>query len=125
MRHLFLPRPSLMSYESVNTEKNSSGLYNFNHAGFQPWYVAPSFLNTWNLRSIILRALGARKPGSRGDRYKPAGYDLMTIGPATHEGKGHDEMLATIEYMKARGAGECPFANVKHRNANTGQNIPS
>lgn len=62
-----------------------------------------------------MRAFGARKPGSNGDKYKPAGYDLKTIGPVPQEGRGVEEMRATVEFMKGRGAGECPFAGMKQR----------
>jgi hypothetical protein len=58
---------------------------------------------------------GARKPGSKADRYKPTGYDLKTIGPPPQEGKGLEEMRATAEFMKSRGAGECPFSGMRQR----------
>ncbi|RYP52794.1 hypothetical protein DL768_002117 [Monosporascus sp. mg162] len=115
LRHFSLPRPEFLAYSSVSSTPNAEGLYNFSHAGFQPWYIQPSFWAIWSPGSVLLRALGARKPGSNGDRYKPKGYDLKTIGPAPQEGKGVKEMEATVEFMKSRGKGECPFAAVKQR----------
>lgn len=55
--------------------------------------------------------LGARAPGTGGDKYYPQGYDLMTIGPKPQEGKGLEEMRATVEFLKARGSAGCPFSN--------------
>ncbi|RYP77015.1 hypothetical protein DL769_003500 [Monosporascus sp. CRB-8-3] len=115
LRHFSLPRPEFLAYRAVSPTPNAEGLYNFSHAGFQPWYIQPSFWAIWSPGSLLLRAMGARKPGSGGDRYKPKGYDLTTIGPAPQEGKGIKEMGATIEFMKSRGAGECPFAVVKQK----------
>ncbi|RYP93702.1 hypothetical protein DL770_000233 [Monosporascus sp. CRB-9-2] len=115
LRHFSLPRPEFLAYSAVSSTPNSEGLYNFNHAGFQPWYIQPGFWTIWSPGSVLLRALGARKPGSNGDRYKPKGYDLKTIGPAPQEGKGLKEMEAMVEFMKNRGVGECPFAVVKQK----------
>ncbi|KAH7353175.1 hypothetical protein BKA66DRAFT_475816 [Pyrenochaeta sp. MPI-SDFR-AT-0127] len=114
LRHLALPRPESLAYRSVASTPNTEGLYNFGHGGFQPWYIQPNFWSTWAPRALILRMLGARKPGSKGDRYKPAGYDLKTIGPPPQEGKGFEEMRGFVEAMKSRGANVCAFG-MKHR----------
>ena len=115
LRHLSLPRPQAFAVEIVAAQKNAHGLYNFDHFGFQPWYKAGTLWSTWKPTSLLLQALGARKPGSQGDRFKPQGYSLSTIGPAPQEGKGLDEMRTTVEFMKSRGAAECPFAGMKQR----------
>lgn len=115
LRYLALPRPEFFAYQSVASTPNAEGLYNFSHGGFQPWYVQPGFLSIWSPSAVLLRMFGARKPGSEGDRYKPTGYDLKTIGPPPQEGKGLEEMRATVEFMMGRGAGECPFAGMKRR----------
>ncbi|KAH7119973.1 hypothetical protein B0J11DRAFT_552007 [Dendryphion nanum] len=115
LRYLALPRPECFAYESVSAEPNGDGLYNFGHGGFQPWYVAPSFRTIWSPGAVLLRIFGARKPGSKGGRYKPTGYDLMTIGPVPQEGKGLEEMKAAIEVMKSRSTDECPFGDIKMR----------
>jgi hypothetical protein len=52
-------------------------------------------------------------PGSKGDRYYPQGYDLMTIGPEPQKGKGIDEMKGDIEAIRARGVATCPFSMAK------------
>jgi hypothetical protein len=115
LRYLVLPRPEIFAYQSVASTPNAEGLYNFSHGGFQPWYVQPGFWSIWSPGTVLLRTFGARKPGSKGDRYKPTGYDLKTIGPPPQEGKGLEEMRAAVEFMKGRGAGECPFAGMKQR----------
>lgn len=115
LRYFSLPRPELLAHQSVSDSTNEMGLYNFSHGGFQPWYVQPDFWSVWAPSGMLLRILGARKPGSQGDRFKPTGYDLKTIGPPPQEGKGLEEMRATIEFMKSRGVRECPFADMKQR----------
>ena len=115
LRYLVLPRPEYLAYRSVASTPNAEGLYNFSHGGFQPWYAQPGFWSIWSPGIVLLRIFGARKPGSNGDRYKPTGYDLKTIGPPPQESKGFGEMRATVEFMKDRGAGECPFAGMKQR----------
>ncbi|CAN9177907.1 unnamed protein product [Alternaria alternata] len=115
LRFLMLPRPEFLAYHSVPFVPNAEGLYNFSHGGFQPWYVRPSLWSTWSPGAALLRMFGARKPGSKGDRYKPTGYDLKTIGPPPQEGKGSEEMRAAVEFMKGRGTGECPFSGMKQR----------
>ncbi|KAF2786254.1 hypothetical protein K505DRAFT_354571 [Melanomma pulvis-pyrius CBS 109.77] len=115
LRHFALPRSQLLAVEIVAAHSNEHGLYNFNHFGFQPWYKAATFWSKWRPSSLLLQAFGARTPGSQGERFKPKGYDLGTIGPAPQEGKGLDEMRTTVEYMKSRGPAECPFAGMKQR----------
>ncbi|KAF2174942.1 hypothetical protein K469DRAFT_724916 [Zopfia rhizophila CBS 207.26] len=101
LRHICLPRPSFLAVKAVDDDPNPvSGLYNFNHVGFQPWYIEPTFG----------QPLGGRAPGTRGDKYHPQGYNLQTIGPKPQEGKGIDEMMATVEYLKKRGSSQCPFS---------------
>jgi hypothetical protein len=88
-----------------------SGLYNFDHFSLRPWYVKPTFWTIWGPVALLLRILGGRTPGTGGDKYYPQGYDLKTIGPKPQEGKGLDEMNATVEFLKARGSSSCPFSN--------------
>lgn len=115
LRYLILPRPEYFAYQSVASTPTTEGLYNFSHGGFQPWYIQPGFWSVWSPGAVLLRIFGAKKPGSKGDKYKPMGYDLKTIGPLPQEGKGFEEMRATVKFMKERGAGECPFAGMKQR----------
>jgi len=86
--------------------------YNFQQVTFQPWYVKPTFWSTWGPAAILIRLLGGRVPGSRGDKYQPHGYDLMTIGPEPQRGKGLEEMIATVEIIKAKGVATCPFSQL-------------
>ncbi|KAK0707075.1 hypothetical protein B0T26DRAFT_656598 [Lasiosphaeria miniovina] len=111
LRHLCLPRPSSWAVKAVDEQPNpATGLYNFEHAGFQPWYVKPTFGARWRPSALLVRALGGRAPGTHGERFHPQGYSLETIGPAPQEGKGLEEMSATVEFMKGRGSAKCPFA---------------
>ncbi|OBT48208.1 hypothetical protein VE00_00979 [Pseudogymnoascus sp. WSF 3629] len=112
LSHLHLPRPSFRAVKLVDDDPNPlSGLYNFNHNNFQPWYVKPSFWAKWSPLAIFVRSLGGRAPGTGGDRYHPSGYDLKTIGPKPQEGKGLDEMKVMVEFMGSRGIPGCPFHN--------------
>ena len=113
MRHLSLPRPSFLAAKAVDDDPNPAGLYNFNHHGLQPWYVKPTLWATWSPTALFIRVLGGRAPGTRGDRYRPQGYDLMTIGPTPQEGKGLEEMGITVAFLKARGPAKCPFPHGK------------
>jgi hypothetical protein len=115
LRYLMPPRPEFSAYQPVASTPNAEGLFNFNHGGFQPWYIHPGFWSMWGPGAMLLRIFGARRPSSTSNRYKPTGYDLKTIGPPPQEGKGFEEMRATVEFMKIRGAGECPFADMKQR----------
>ena len=90
-----------------------TGLYGFERKTLQPWYMAPSFWSTWGPGALLIRVLGGKVPGSRGDRYHPQGYDLMTIGPEPQKEKGGEEMKSDIEVIKARCVATCPFSRKK------------
>ncbi|KAI9162758.1 Mycophenolic acid synthesis protein B [Paramyrothecium foliicola] len=114
LRYLYLPRPTCLAVKNLEESPNKrSGLYNFSQFSLQPWYVEPSTWNKWGPKALLFRAIGGRTPGSRGDTYHPQGYDLQTIGPKPQEGKGAEEMAATIEYLKRSGTSQCPFAHSK------------
>ncbi|KAF0328491.1 hypothetical protein GQ607_004287 [Colletotrichum asianum] len=114
LRHLSLPRPTSSAVRLVDDAVNSqSKLYNFQRKVLQPWYMKPTFWSTWGPAALLLRSLGAKAPGSQGDRYYPQGYDLMTIGPEPQKGKGIDEMTSDIETIKGRGVATCPFSHAK------------
>lgn len=55
-----------------------------------------------------MKLAGAKAPGD--EKYMPSGYDLTTIGPEPQKGKGTEEMRTTVEFLKTRGAIECPFS---------------
>ncbi|KAF2141144.1 uncharacterized protein K452DRAFT_327340 [Aplosporella prunicola CBS 121167] len=113
LRYLALPRPSFLAVKLVDDKPNpASGLYNFRHLGFQPWYIKPDFWAKWSPSALLMRVFGARAPGTAGERYRPQGYDLKTIGPQPQEGKGLDDMMATVEYLKSRGESGCPFSKM-------------
>lgn len=110
LRHLTLPRPTMFAVKLVSQQTNpASGLYSFAHYGFQPWYVRPTIRARWHPAALLMRALGGRAAGSKGDRYCPQGYDLSTIGPSPQQGKGLEEMTMSIEVIEANSLSSCPF----------------
>ncbi|CAG7962796.1 unnamed protein product [Penicillium nalgiovense] len=114
LRYLALPRSSSSAIKLVHDMPNpETHLYNFQRKTLQPWYVRPTFWSRWGLGALLVRALGGKVPGSRGDRYQPGGYDLMTIGPDPQKEHGAEEMRSDIEVIKARGVATCPFSQAK------------
>ncbi|KAK6333063.1 hypothetical protein TWF718_010887 [Orbilia javanica] len=108
LRYLTFPRlhPAKALHEEPNPK---TGLFNFFASGLQPWYVKKDVWSIWGPSALFVRALGGRLPGSHGDRFHPQGYDLMTIGPQPQEGRGQENMAATIQFLRARNVAGCPF----------------
>ena len=75
--------------------------------------MKPSLVSKWGPGALLVKTFGGRVPGSRGDKYIPQGYDLMTIGPEPQKGKGIEEMVPDIEVIKAKGVATCPFSQAK------------
>ncbi|KAL4739855.1 hypothetical protein BDV11DRAFT_169629 [Aspergillus similis] len=114
LKHLALPRPALLAVRLVHDSPNpETGLYNFERKGLQPWYMRPTFWSKWGPGAWLIRIFGGKMPGSRGDRYLPQGYNLMTIGPQPQQGRGLEEMGLDIEVIMARGVATCPFSQDK------------
>ncbi|KAG2414548.1 hypothetical protein HFD88_003739 [Aspergillus terreus] len=114
LRYLALPRPSFLAVKLVHDTPNpATQLYNFERMGLQPWYIRPTIWSKWGPAALLVRVFGGKMPGSRGDRYQPQGYDLLTIGPEPQKGKGLEEMNLDIEVIKARGVATCPFSQAK------------
>lgn len=114
VRHLCLPRPSFLAVKPVHDAPNpDTHLFNFEQKTLQPWYVRPTFWSMWGPQALMLRALGGRIPGSRGDRYMPGGYDLKTIGPEPQKGRGLEEMELDVKAIMAKGLVTCPFSKTQ------------
>ncbi|KAL3439765.1 hypothetical protein BJX65DRAFT_317597 [Aspergillus insuetus] len=116
LRFLALPRPAFLAVKLVHGSPNpdsKSKLYNFDRKGLQPWYIRPTFWSRWGPGALLITLFGGRVPGSRGDRYQPQGYDLMTIGPEPQKGKGLDDMGRDVNVIRARGVATCPFSQAK------------
>ncbi|KAJ5404399.1 hypothetical protein N7509_004270 [Penicillium cosmopolitanum] len=114
LRNLTLPRSDSAAVKLVHGIPNpETNLYNFERKGLQPWYIKPTFWSKWGPGSFMVRVFGGKVPGSRGDRYQPRGYDLMTIGPDPQKGRGIEEMKSDIEAIRARGVATCPFSQAK------------
>ncbi|EYE96441.1 uncharacterized protein EURHEDRAFT_385287 [Aspergillus ruber CBS 135680] len=117
LRYLALPRRSSRAVKLVHDTPNpETHLYNFERKSLQPWYVQPTFWSKWGPGAFLVRAFGGKLPGSRGDRYEPHGYSLMTIGPGPQKGKGIEEMKSDMDVIKARGVATCPFSQSKAGN---------
>lgn len=114
LRYLALPRPTFRAVKLVHDVPNQeTKLFNFERKVLQPWYIRPTVWSKWGPGALLIRLFGGKVPGSRGDRYQPQGYDLMTIGPEPQKGKGVEEMRDDIEVIKARGVAMCPFSKAK------------
>ncbi|GKZ37300.1 hypothetical protein AbraIFM66950_008786 [Aspergillus brasiliensis] len=114
LRYLALPRPAFRAVKLVHDRPNQeTNLYNFERKVLQPWYIRPTVWSKWGPGALVVRLFGGKVPGSRGDRYQPQGYDLMTIGPEPQKGRGLEEMRSDIELIKARSVATCPFSKAK------------
>ncbi|EED15549.1 conserved hypothetical protein [Talaromyces stipitatus ATCC 10500] len=111
VRYLALPRPPFLAvklvHDTPNPETNS---YNFEPKSLQSWYVRPTFWSKWGPGALLVRILGGDVPGSRGDRYEPQGYNLMSIGSAPQKEKGLEEMRSDMDIIRARGVATCPLS---------------
>lgn len=115
LRYLSLPRPSFLAVKPIQNKSNpNTKMYHFERKGLQPWYVKPTFWSIWGPQALLLRAFGGKVVGSRGDRYKPQGYDLWTVGPEPQNGKGLEEMKPDVETIMARSLTTCPFSHARH-----------
>ncbi|RAH86629.1 hypothetical protein BO86DRAFT_432021 [Aspergillus japonicus CBS 114.51] len=112
LRYVSLPRFFAVKpvHEATDPKTN---LYHFNRQTLQPWYMEPTLWSTWGPGALLVRMLGGKVPGSRGDRYHPLGYDLMTIGPDPQKERGAEEMKSDIEMINARAVATCPFSHAK------------
>lgn len=112
LRYLALPRFSALKlvHETPNVKTHR---YNFERKSLQPWYMEPNFWSKWGPGALLVRAMGGKVPGSRGDRYQPQGYNLMNIGPEPQREKGAEEMKSDMEVIKMRGVATCPFSQAK------------
>ncbi|KAJ5083104.1 hypothetical protein N7532_012147 [Penicillium argentinense] len=114
LRYLALPRPSLLAVKLVHDAPNpDTNFYNFERMGLQPWYIRPTLWSKWGPGALLVRLFGGKIPGSRGGRYLPQGYSLMTVGPEPQNGKGMEEMGLDMDAIKARGVATCPFSQAK------------
>ncbi|EED14611.1 conserved hypothetical protein [Talaromyces stipitatus ATCC 10500] len=117
LRYLALPRPPFLAVKLVHEMPNpGTNLYNFERKSLQPWYIRPTFWSKWGPGALLVKILGGKVPGSRGDRYEPQGYNLMTIGPEPQKGKGMEEMRSDMDIIRTRGVATCPFSQAKSGN---------
>lgn len=68
LRYLSLPRPTCLGVDLVSPDTDLvSGLYKFDYFGFQPWYVRSSIRSRMHPMSLLIRAVGRRAAGSKGE----------------------------------------------------------
>ncbi|CVK96607.1 uncharacterized protein FMAN_10938 [Fusarium mangiferae] len=114
LRYLSLPRPAFLASKSLaETPNPETGLYNLTHFSAEPWYTRSNWWTTHGPRAQMIRVLGGKLPESVLGKFKPQGYDLMTIGPQPQEGKGMDSMAATISGLQSQDLSTCPFKRFK------------
>ncbi|SPN97221.1 uncharacterized protein DNG_00735 [Cephalotrichum gorgonifer] len=97
LRYVRLPRPETQPRRHLQEKPDpDSGLYNFRHGYVEPWYLSP----------------GHRRQVDP-ERYRGKGYSLDTVGPLPQEGKGVEEMDATVEVLRNLEGRGCPFGHGK------------
>lgn len=111
LRYLSFPRPESMAVRVIKDAPDSStGLYTINLWIAHPWYVEPTFQNRWGFKALCSRLFGDGSVPTSSGRFREAGYDLRTIGPAAQEKRGHEEMDAILSGLKETHFGSgCPF----------------
>lgn len=95
--YLCLPRPEANPRQHLQKDSNpDTGLYNFRHGFVEPWYLSPE-----HRRQVDPQ------------RYRGEGYSLDRVGPTPKEGKGVEDMDATVEVLKSLEGRGCPFGHGK------------
>lgn len=95
LRYLYFPRPETKAHLVLEENANlDTGIYNFRHGYIEPWYMKASHPEQSD-------------PG----KYRAEGYNLDKFGPVLQEGKGMDEMAATVEFLKSYDRSGCPFSH--------------
>ncbi|GAB1194399.1 hypothetical protein APSETT444_003644 [Aspergillus pseudonomiae] len=111
LRYLSLPRPDFMAVKVLDaTPDPSTGRYVVKEWLDNPWYVKPTFLNRWGLKSWLVRLFGTGNVPTKNGPFRDEGYDIKAIGPQIIKNKGQAEVEAILENFRKRDipAG-CPF----------------
>lgn len=111
LRYLCPPRPGFMpSYTFTVNPDQATGAYHVTSWQAEPFYVKPTLWNRWlSPNAIGARLLGYPLPGDQGDKYRPGGYDLATMGPEAFEGKGREYQEEEMKILERERRGQCPF----------------
>ncbi|KAJ5173597.1 uncharacterized protein N7500_001528 [Penicillium coprophilum] len=113
IRHFFLPRPDFLRSRWFTSEPDpSTGRYHFMQYIGHPWYIKPTLIQRWGLKSWVLWFTGGYIPSKYLPEYRPEGYRIADLGPVSLEGKGADEMRDAKQRVMTRFQG-CPFSYIQ------------
>lgn len=110
LRYLSLPRPEFLAVIALSDPDPITGLMHKNDYLVRPYYVKPSFWNSWGPFGWFVRLNGGDVPGSKADLYEPEGYKIEEVGPRSMKGKGEKEMKKWQEKISGERSIGCPFA---------------
>ncbi|KAF8544560.1 hypothetical protein BDD12DRAFT_815674 [Trichophaea hybrida] len=108
LRYLCLPRSNPVL--TVNEKPDpSTGRYYLRHADNEPWYVQPTWGNTWGVWGWVARIMGKPVAGQKG--FGETGYQIESVGPVRFEKTGVEKVrMEAMEIRKVGAGGGCPFA---------------
>ncbi|KAE8421940.1 hypothetical protein BDV36DRAFT_18713 [Aspergillus pseudocaelatus] len=111
LRYLSLPRPDFMAVKVLDAAPDAyTGRYAVKEWLDNPWYVKPTFLNRWGLKSWSVRLFGTGNVPTKNGPFRDEGYDIKAIGPQTMENKGQAEVEAIFEKFRKKDLPTgCPF----------------
>jgi len=86
--------------------------YSVAHWQAHPWYAEGPFKDIFGPGAWLRWVRGCAPPERRHKKFLPEGYRLREVGPPQQGTKGEIEMDQTIEALKAKNPGSCPFASL-------------
>lgn len=110
LRHFFLPRPYFLRRKYILESPDPlTGRYHVSRWRMHPWYAKPSWKNRWGPKSWLALVSSGDRPVVGESRFIPEGYLLREVGPQSSVGKGEGEMDETIDLLREKNPGRCPF----------------
>ncbi|KAK5629002.1 hypothetical protein RRF57_004717 [Xylaria bambusicola] len=111
LRYASPPRPYFLRrvYNCERPDPNT-GRYQSQRWLGRPWYVKTSLLDRWGLPAWMLWMNGTSSSTVfNNENFIPEGYLIEDVGPASHVGKGHEEMRDTLSALSSKSTTRCPF----------------
>ncbi|KAK1987505.1 hypothetical protein LZ30DRAFT_163945 [Colletotrichum cereale] len=105
VRHLMPPRLTPVVYFS-GPDPNTGRILHHDYL-VHPYYNPATVWNRWGPVGLVTRLLGGTVPGP--EKMMPQGFLFEDIGPQEKMGKGSAEVAHSVEVLKGRGRGACPF----------------
>ncbi|KAL1306713.1 hypothetical protein AAFC00_005381 [Neodothiora populina] len=109
LRYLAFPRPEFLKFMPI-TKSERTGRMHKNSWDADPWYVNGSLINRWSLLAWVDWLSGRPIPGDLGGKFKPDGFLIGEVGPASMAGKGVSESEKDAELIKSQFGRGCPMA---------------